>query len=162
MVEHQQHKTSILRWLVKISLEDANEKIVIRFNFSKNGGSGPPSLKVVIIITGWLTRWSTRNMKIARASRENGFDSVPAQFQGRKHTNKPITENMKAKINNNRNIIRNLKKSITKDILNKSVKTWSEKGYRFYVKATKTFEVITKKYKKMIIKSKVVIKSAEL
>jgi len=31
------------------------------------------------INTGWLTLWSTRNMKTANASRENGFESVPAQ-----------------------------------------------------------------------------------
>lgn len=35
-----------------------------------------------LIITGWLTRLSTRNMKTARASRENGFDSVPEDVRG--------------------------------------------------------------------------------
>lgn len=31
------------------------------------------------LLTGWLTRWRTRNMKTARASRENGFESVPGK-----------------------------------------------------------------------------------
>lgn len=36
--------------------------------------------------TGWLTRWSTRNIKTASASRENGFESVPEHWKGQKIT----------------------------------------------------------------------------
>lgn len=54
IVEHEQRITNIQRWIVKISLEDANDKLVFRFNF-------PWYLNTTnITITGLLACWGTR------------------------------------------------------------------------------------------------------